>query len=222
LEARDAPAPCQNPKNPDPEGSDWHHVSLRGPPLFIGRHDCAPAIKAQASALPYTAATLWPHQTEKREKWSGREVKIRGGDRPLPRETPPSSSRSPARSGTTLLLGYAALTHHGIATRSTPPPMVSPAVRPSLSFAHRSRVRNGNTNAHGHSLDAPYQERFGRRPELVPHPRTCTRKHGQAAAFVEPRSRENADVAPKNGAHSPWLELTMVRSHSGLLEPVAI
>jgi hypothetical protein len=97
-----------------------------------------------------------------------------------------------------------------------------PTVRPSLSFAHLAHVCNGDTNVHGHSLDAPYRERFGWRPELAPHPRTCTCKHSQAAAFVEPQSRENANVTPKNGARSPWLELAMARSHSRLLAPVAI
>jgi hypothetical protein len=63
----------------------------------------------------------------------------------------------------TLLLGYTASTRHGIATLSTPPPTVSPAVRPSLSFAHRARVRNGDTDTHGHSLDAPYRETAGHR-----------------------------------------------------------
>jgi hypothetical protein len=46
--------PCQPPRaqwSPSSAPFDWHHMSPRGPLPFISRHDRAPAIKAQASAL---------------------------------------------------------------------------------------------------------------------------------------------------------------------------
>jgi hypothetical protein len=157
LKARDAPAPRQTPKNPDPEGSDRHHIAFPPDLPFTELHRCRRLHKGtprepQPVSSHHLVKTLQSHGSGGKKSREG-EVRrrgeapedgaIHGEDLPAPEETVPSSSRRQCCDDSALLRPFAA----------PPSSPHSPMVRPVTCSACCYR---GPKDA---VVAPPYQER---------------------------------------------------------------